>query len=62
MAKSGGLCSALPVMDPEVQIGKGGVTEKSVGENGDEYDEGDVCDDRDACHDAAAESPGPRIC
>jgi hypothetical protein len=49
-------------MDPEVQIGKGGVTEKSVGENGDEYDEGDVCDDRDACHDAAAESPGPRIC
>jgi len=32
-----------------------------MGENGDEYDEWDVCDERDACHDAAAESPGPRI-
>jgi hypothetical protein len=35
---------------------------KSVGENGDEYDEWDVRDQGDTSHDAAAESPCPRIC
>ena len=38
------------------------MTEDSMGEDGDEYDEWDVRDQRGTCHDAAAEPPRPRIC